>query len=246
MFSELNQKKKTLQEQRNEAVSVAYAYMLGYITLVTLRKKLRNNSFLNYAISLGKRGEAKFDMDKEFAKTTKRINQEINRQEDKRKQEILEKSSGGAYYLASSHRDSASDHKDYQGKLYVDENYKPQSAEEKAFASKLKTLQWVTGKPVWFVTRPHCRHFFKQLTWEQVKGRSLETLIRNHKMNRNIGNRVLGTVREQTGEATLRAYRERYKFHEYLYKVSRSENIKRAMQKDKFLIEKWRKYLERS
>ena len=69
------------------------------------------------------------------------------------------------FYMASWHADSATDHAPYQGKLYYDANTTGEALKY-AQQHNLKTLQWVTGEPVWFVTRPYCRHYFVQYSLE--------------------------------------------------------------------------------
>ncbi len=90
---------------------------------------------------------------------------------------------GTIFFLASSHADCADDHVDYQGKIYVKENWqrfiKPEKiAEIQDFITKkdIKTMEWVIGKPVYFTTRPNCRHYFTPITIEQALKKSLKEL----------------------------------------------------------------------
>ena len=85
---------------------------------------------------------------------------------------------GIIFYLASEHADCADDHASYQGKLYVNEKWETIISDKdlkervKSFIQKnnIQTLQWVKGKPVWFTTRPNCRHFLMPITIEQATG----------------------------------------------------------------------------
>lgn len=85
---------------------------------------------------------------------------------------------GVIFYLASEHADCADDHADFQGKLYVNEKWESIVKDEdlkervrKFIQEKdIKTIQWVRGAPVWFTTRPNCRHFLIPITIEQAMG----------------------------------------------------------------------------
>lgn len=94
------------------------------------------------------------------------------------------------FYLCSAHNDCAKDHQEYQGRLYVDRNWKYQIRDvdirtliEKFIAKKhILTLQEVvSGKP-YLITRPHCRHFIRGITLENVLNKSERKLIEENKM----------------------------------------------------------------
>lgn len=165
------------------------------------------------------------------------------------------------FYLASTHGDCANDHYDYQGKIYVDSKWKfcnidsevKQEINKYIHENNIKTLQWVTGKPVWFVTRPNCRHYFKALKTTEVMGDSLNSLIKKHDMKSKIGNEETKTVyhslkkewyNQQNILSIINQYEERLKYHEALYKVAKEPIIAKAIEKDKFLLRKWRNYLQ--
>lgn len=165
------------------------------------------------------------------------------------------------FYLASSHNDCADDHKDWQGKMYYDKywrkyvknEYIRKQVEEYIKREKCKTIQWVTNRPVWFITRPHCRHYFKDLPIEEVLNKEIKTLIANYKMHSKIGNRPTQTISHSTKkewytkeniEGIIEKYEERLAYHESLYAVKKTQIIKNAIEKDKMLIKKWKKYLQ--
>lgn len=76
------------------------------------------------------------------------------------------------FYVCSKHVSPAKDHKDWQGKLYVDRYWRATLKSstttewmiplvEKYIADHdIKTIQWVMGPPVWLTTRPYCKHWF--------------------------------------------------------------------------------------
>lgn len=167
------------------------------------------------------------------------------------------------FYLASAHKDSASDHAPYQGKMYVDENWETipmHWALHNAIAyyiktHDVKTMQWVIGKPVWFITRPNCRHYFKELSVKEVLATARTKLIKKYDMKTAIGDRqYLQTMKHSTSkewyddvrnaQLLLNSYRERLSMHEMMYHENPCATIKNAIAKDKFLIQKWEKYID--
>ena len=190
--------------------------------------------------------------DKNYNRTEKTIDS-LNREIAGREKEQLIKETvkdarreGNIFYLCSSHDDCASDHKDYQGKIYVDEKAQPTPQEwEYIKQNQIQSFQWVTFRPVWMTTRPHCRHYFKSLKSEDVLSHSLSQLIKNHRMHHKGGKYEMQTVRYKTGEETLKAYMERLKYHRYLYAQYKTETLKKLINKDKLLISRWESYLIR-
>lgn len=167
------------------------------------------------------------------------------------------------FYLASTHGDSASDHVDYQGKVYIDEKWKNYIKDEDIRNQistyikehNVKTLQWVIGKPVWFVTRPNCRHYFKNMNTYDVLNQSLKVLIEDYNVKSEIGERqYLQTKKHPTNkkwyedkrnaEQILKKYEERLEYHKKLYNEYPSEQLFNAIKKDQLLIKKWKDYLK--
>ena len=167
------------------------------------------------------------------------------------------------FYLASEHNDSASDHKPYQGKIYIHEDWKSFVKDENLRAEinkyiqthGTKTVQWVMGAPVWFITRPNCRHYFKQIKTEDVLQKSVKELIKENDMHRKIGRRrYIQTLKHpntpewykdfQNAQSLLNKYIERLHYHKGLYREHPNDLLKQAIMKDKMLIKKWRDYLQ--
>jgi len=174
-------------------------------------------------------------------KAVKIINSEVRKFESETKAEILtnawkeNRKNGRIFYVASSHKDSAKDHAPWQGKIYVDRywhNYDNTGELEKFIRDNdIKTVQWVTGAPVWFITRPNCRHYFETYTINQV-------LDGKYKIpHRKIGDRRLQTPRE----ANLQYYEDRLRLLETMYRKFATPNLKRQIEKTKLLIAKWKK-----
>lgn len=210
-----------------------------------------------------------FDKQEVFSKTNSISYDVATHYESERKDELLKLEvnrnrhyeNPRVFYLASSHNDCASDHKDYQGKIYIDEKWKDLVKDlelkvkilQYVNANNVKTFQWVIGKPVWFITRPNCRHYMKSLTTEDVLGNSVSTLTRNHKLHTQVGKELTRTIKHPTNkgwykkeniEDIIDKYKERLEFHQALWEIEKSQPLKRAIEKDKLLIQKWEKMLQ--
>lgn len=164
------------------------------------------------------------------------------------------------FYVASKHEDCAEDHKDWQGKIYIDEKWKnlvfdrklKKRIEEYIDRNNIKTFQWVLGRPVWFITRPNCRHFFKAVDTLAVLNGSADSLRELYNLNRVVGDRKLTqTIRHSTREERytqtnvrniIKQYEDRLSLHQRLKKEHSNMQIDFAIQKDKLLIKKWVSY----
>lgn len=169
---------------------------------------------------------------------------------------------GKIFFLISKHDDCAIDHKDFQGKLYVNAYWKNIVKNEALrktindFISKnnIKTFQWVIGKPVWMITRPNCRHYYELLTINDVLNNSVNNLIDKNNLHSVIGSRDKQTIYHSTNnkwytreniENIIQKYKERLAYHEELYKQSKNEELKKDIVKDKLMIKKWTDYLQK-
>lgn len=166
------------------------------------------------------------------------------------------------FYLASSHDDSAQDHVNYQGKMYIDANWK-NVITDKALQGRIayyvatnniQTIQWVMGKPVWFITRPNCRHYFKALDTFDVFAHSVNQLTRNHKMHTKIGKDEFKPIPHPINKkwyklanvkSIIDAYEQRLQYHQALYKQHPTQTLKKLIDKDKMLLDKWNEYLQK-
>lgn len=237
--------------------------ILGLFVFDLLKKKNVEKSISSVIVK---------EADKNEGETKDKVIADTLRQNlDKSRQEVLKSTETSEietdkimiFYLASAHKDSASDHAPYQGKMYVDENWEtiPMPwALHNAIAYYIKThyvksMQWVVGKPVWFITRPNCRHYFKELSVKEVLATARTKLIKKYDMKTAIGDRqYLQTMKHSTSkdwyddvrnaQLLLNSYKERLSMHELMYKENPCSTIKNAIAKDKFLIQKWEKYID--
>ena len=210
-----------------------------------------------------------FDKQEVFSKTNSISYDVATHYESERKDELLKLEvnrnrhyeNPRVFYLASSHNDCAKDHADYQGNIYLDEKWKDLVKDldlkikilQYVNANNVKTFQWVIGKPVWFITRPNCRHYMKSLTTEDVLGHSVDVLTKNHKLHTKVGKELTRTIKHPTKkewykkeniEDIIKKYKERLEFHQALWEIEKSQLLKRAIEKDKLLIQKWEKMLQ--
>ena len=89
------------------------------------------------------------------------------------------------------------DHIEYQGQIYIDENWKKlisNSNNELKVAienyiriNNIKSYQWVIDKPVWMITRLNCRHFAKVLSVSEVLNNPTWQLLVKNKMTMKEG-----------------------------------------------------------
>lgn len=97
------------------------------------------------------------------------------------------KSKDVVFFMCSKHFKPAKDHKDYQGKIYVD-RYWRMKVNGKAYNdvknyiedNNIMTIQKVQGDPVYLTTRPYCRHYFIPLFTEDVLDGDTEGVTTKH------------------------------------------------------------------
>lgn len=177
-------------------------------------------------------------------KTKRIINHNLMEKSEKEKDEIINgyikesRDLGKWIYLASSHNDCAKDHLPYQGKLYFDDKA-PNDVKEYCEKRGMKTIQWVMGDPVWFITRPNCRHFFKSLPIDAVKDYSIKELTRRYKTHRSEGDKSLSTPRK----IAIEEYEDRLHMLQGMYNQKPTENLRRKIEKTKILLKKWKNTL---
>lgn len=159
----------------------------------------------------------------------------------KKNQENLENYS--PFFLCSVHTDCSSDHKDAQGKVYIDEDWKKfvndLEIRKKISAyvknRKIVSVQEVCSAPVYLITRPNCRHYFKNLPIDEVLSSSAKSLVRRHEMYYDKEYSVTPT------KSVLNRYMKRLNIENELRKVLDTPKLSEDIKKDKQLIRKWKK-----
>ncbi len=169
------------------------------------------------------------------------INTDVQKHENDRKLIIMENAwkqnrvSGTIFYVASAHGDCAEDHLPYQGKIYVDRywhNY-DYTGEIADYINRnnIKTVQWVTGAPAYFITRPHCRHYFVNYSFDDIRTG-----------NFNVPYHKIGQKKMQTpAKATLEFYQDRLASLYAMKSIYQTDSLKNKISKTKILITKWKK-----
>jgi len=104
---------------------------------------------------------------------------------------------GVVFYLCSSLQDCADDHADWQGKLYVVENWRQiarpeyheaiqNTIQEKDIRGFYFATEWKNGtqKGPALTTRPNCRHVMKPMPITQVVNKTEEQMLQEQRMKR--------------------------------------------------------------
>ena len=165
------------------------------------------------------------------------VNQEVRNKEASVKEKVIRQlTSYGIenrehFVLVSKHLDSAIDHIDFQGKIYLLTNDLQES--ELLLANKLginKTLASVMHDKPYLITRPNCRHYFITLSESDIGSKSVDTLLKENKMITKVGSRVIKNLRNNTS-IKLNYYKELYKVRKTPYLAKRIKNLKELVEK---------------
>lgn len=158
------------------------------------------------------------------------------------------------FFLVSKHEDSAKDHEDYQGKVYVNAKWKDMVTDREArklinvYISKNRTLtfQWVVDKPVYMITRPNCRHYFTELPIDEVLNHTADELLEKYDMVEKVGERggMQTLQRSRDIKATIDTYTKRIAYFNALYEAYPTQNLKNMIEKNKFLLRRWKAKLK--
>lgn len=155
-------------------------------------------------------------------------------------QDSYSRASYSPFFLASAHPHPAKDHAAYEAKYYFDENWRNYAAEDDVYKiesyirnHKLKTIQWVTGAPVYLINRPNCKHYLMNIPLDEVMHSSAKSLLRRHKMYMEDEVPITPATR------AYRAYYERLKTQLELQKIAPSEELKKEIKKTRVLLAKW-------
>ena len=266
IYLERDRKRKSLRSLKNRYFAIIYGSTLRGEPIRKIHRRLYDETvkrkpeyidrhLLAMALKLANRAAkvpgdggllaaALFDMIHQShadEKARKLIDHDARSAAEKEKAGLLERSieenreKGRWFYLASRHADSAADHKDWQGRLYVDSEA-PEEAISYAAARGLRTLQWVMGDPVWFVTRPNCRHYFVALTEDEVRRKPLKKLERRYKTYTKEGDREFQTPARRA----LEEYEDRLRMLRALNREYPLKKIEKEIQKTELLVKKWK------
>lgn len=152
----------------------------------------------------------------------------------------------GIFYLCSYHIGAAKDHKDFQGKIYVSEDWENRcSSDEQRYKvgsyiknHKCLTLEYIIDKPVYMCTRPNCRHYFKEIPVNEVLHSSVKKMLKQHGM--------INHQMELTYEYLMyRKYYERLKVLMSLRNICECDKLENDIRYVRKKIKKWLSKLNR-
>ena len=202
-----------------------------------LAKKLKQDTQETDGIILATLLMKRFEKLRVYQRFISLVNQEVRNKEASVKEKIIRQlTSYGIenrehFALVSKHLDSAIDHIDFQGKLYLLTNDLQES--ELLLANKLginKTLASVMHDKPYLITRPNCRHYFITLSESDIGSKSVDTLLKENKMITKVGSRVIKNLRNNTS-IKLNYYKELYKVRRIPYLAKRIKKLKELVEK---------------
>ena len=202
-----------------------------------LANKLKQDTQETDGIILATLLMKRFEKLKVYERFIKLVNQEVRNKEASVKERIIKQfTSYGIenrehFALVSKHLDSAIDHIDFQGKIYLLTNDLQES--ELLLANKLginRTLASVMHDKPYLITRPNCRHYFITLSESDIGSKSVDTLLKENKMITKVGSRVIKNLRNNTS-IKLNYYKELYKVRKTPYLAKRIKKLKELVEK---------------
>ena len=202
-----------------------------------LAKKLKQDTQETDGIILATLLMKRFEKLRVYQRFISLVNQEVRNKEASVKERVIRQlTSYGIenrehFALVSKHLDSAIDHIDFQGKLYLLTNDLQES--ELLLASKLgitRTLASVMHDKPYLITRPNCRHYFITLSESDIGSKSVDTLLKENKMITKVGSRVIKNLRNNTS-IKLNYYKELYKVRRIPYLAKRIKKLKELVEK---------------
>lgn len=242
-------KKETQEAYKEVTNDSSLGFLLGaYLVYLAFAKKARKVAFAHTDIDTRRTMMYKLlKKEKPFERAKSEMSEEIRDTNAKAVQYELDTAYASTiFFLISSHSDCARDHEEYQGRIYVNEGWRD-LVEDDALAKRveaflarrhIQTMQWVTEKPVYMITRPYCRHTYRKISANEAMTFTEEELLKKYHMSYDVGgrgaNQTMGAKK-----ASYEKYRERLECLKRLYKENPTEELARDIEKTKFLMEKY-------
>lgn len=90
------------------------------------------------------------------------------------------------FVVCSWHKSPAKDHKDFQGKIYIDENWKNRVKSESLInkiqnfinENNIKTIQEVVNSPVYLCVRPNCKHILIPISIKKALNKPVREFLK--------------------------------------------------------------------
>lgn len=246
MRNELNKVSKYANLSRAETNSLWLESYSRYMrvskqSFSSLRKA--KNTDLDYEDELKLRKNIVYHTVRGEFKSLERTKNEIANEFEYRvkRDNVQEMLQDGIFYLCSSHINPAKDHADWEGKIYVHEDWADRISPE--FHSQVaayirnhdvRTVQWVTGEPVWLIYRPNCKHYFTPVSVEEVLHSGVKSLLKRHDM-------YMADKKEVSYEyGQYKNYYERLKAYSYLKQMFDAEDLDKDIKETRKLAQKWK------
>jgi hypothetical protein len=259
----------TLPRQVIREVDTAIVFALGAISLIGTRKvnAYKKTVSVMYQKSIVTTEPAKTLLEEIMRRTTKVVGDEryltgldggpgvrksLELGVRKSLQDITQLSfetSPFVFVLCSEHGDCAPDHKDWQGKLYFNENWRQWVAspnlakqiESVINQRKMRSYQWVKGEPVKMWVRWNCRHKLRNIPIEDVIGKPTDEILRENNFStrgKYQAKKYDKLQRQRQMERNVRKYDERLRVMEGAGNPNPDD-----FQRNKMLKNRWRKEL---
>lgn len=159
--------------------------------------------------------------------------------------------SGIVFYLCNSFQDCADDHKDFQGKVYYDENWKSFDMEDEIKkkvsdfiqSKNLRSFQDVRDNKPYLTTRPNCRHKMTAISFEQTLG-DTSALLKDLKLTQGKykPDNYDITQKQRYIERNIRNYKARLEQNKRIATDNPdNELFKKQVSRDNFLVRSWQK-----
>lgn len=150
-------------------------------------------------------------------------------------------SEDAVFYLCSSHVDPAEDHADWEGKLYVKERWAEMIRDSRTRAAvrrfirsrKIRTVEWVTGAPVYMVYRPNCKHYLMPVKTSDALRTSVDGLLSS------MGMWMRDEPPLTDSERQKRRYADKLKELSYLKTMCPSKALKADMRRTRAVLSRW-------
>ena len=157
------------------------------------------------------------------------------------------------FYVSNVFSDCAPDHKDYQGKYYYDDRWESYNLTEETKLKirrrikqlKMLSIQAVREEPIWFTTRPNCRHKLIPVSITRVLENSSANSVEHYNLSSGKYDKKKYELSQQQryNERQIRYFERREKQNNLLYKQTGDEQYLIAKNKDKFYKAGWDKRL---
>lgn len=137
---------------------------------------------------------------------------------------------GVIFYITSYYGDCAKDHAEWQGKIYVDDQWESIAPKDRLDeigsyikANDIKTVKYITDGDVKLTTRPNCRHYFMPIGIDEVLGAKTEKDVNKLREERNLN--FNGKYKPEKYEALQKQRLNERKIRAEKEKISKNETL---------------------